>query len=45
MVKWLFMWTVVDPGILEPGVAVQARYNFLGLEMALIPLYTYPTFL
>ena len=28
MVKWLFMWTVVDPGILEPGVAVQARYNF-----------------
>ena len=33
---------LADPGILEPGGAVQARDNFLGLEIVLMHLYTYP---
>ena len=35
---------VADPGILEPG-AVKARYNFWGLEIVLMPIFTYPMLL
>ena len=34
--------SVADPGILEPGSAVPAWYNFGGLEIVLMPLYTIP---
>ena len=32
--------TIADPGIYKPGGAVPAQYNFLGLEMVLMPLHT-----
>ena len=32
---------MADPGILKPGGTVTARYNLLGLEIDLMPLYTY----
>ena len=32
---------MVDPGIHKPGDVVQARYNFWGFEIVLMPLHTY----